>query len=416
MLKHSVILGSLAFAILLFAACGSSDKPSNSSNNNNNGFNVNDGTTTVTGSPDGGDKIITSDQVKAIESSACAGWSGELESGPSKLQLVVDISSSMNQKAGSSQETKWAATQNALMEAIPGDGTATYPGLSASTAVGLLFYPNKQSTPTVAQQALAACLDTAAMIPMAQLGGATSADTQRAKIRQAFQSAVLAQGTPTYDAYTYALNNSTLSTAASALPGAPFQLLITDGQPTIAQGCSNPNGDISDVDSAPIVQAVTDAWTQHGVKTFVIGSPGSEDARAWLSQAAVAGQTAASGCAVGGPNYCHMDMTTAPNFSAALSTGLAQVTSQIASCTYSLPTSPAGQTLDLTQISVIANLSTGIHFLIQDTSGDCTVGWQFDDQKNIKLCAQTCATIQADPTATVDVAVVCADAINQIVN
>jgi len=195
-----------------------------------------------------------------------------------------------------------------------------------------------------------------------------------------------------------------------------FQLLITDGQPTIAQGCSNPNGDISEVDPAPIVQAVTDAWSQHGVKTFIIGSPGSENGRTWLSQATVAGQTPASGCAVGGPNYCHMDMTTAPDFSAALRAGLVQVTSQIASCTYSLPTSAAGQTLDLTQISVIANLSSGIHLLIQDTSGDCTVGWQFDDQKNIKLCAQTCAQIQADPTATVDVAIVCGDAINQIVN
>ncbi len=323
----------------------------------------------------------------------------------------------MNQAAnGSNNQSKWVVTRSALIQAVPGDGTAAYQGLSAGTAVGVFFYPNKQSTPTVAQQDLSACLDTAALIPMAQLGDPAAANSQRALIRQAFQDAVLAQGTPTYDAYTYALTNSTLSANAAALPGAPYQLIITDGQPTVAQGCSNPNGNISDVDASPIVQAVSDAWTQNGVKTFIIGSPGSESGRAWLSQAAVAGQTAAAGCNVAGPNYCHMDMTTAPDFSAALSAGLAQVTTQIASCTYTVPAAAAGQTLDLTKISVIANLSSGSHLLMQDTQGDCTVGWQFDDNKNIKLCSQTCAMVQADPTATVDLAVVCGEVIDQIVN
>ena len=416
MLRSSNSLISLVALAPFAVACGSSDKQT-ASNANTPQYNVGNGAVTATGNPDGGDKTITADQVTAIKSSACAGWNGELEGGPSKLQLVVDISSSMNQSANSAtNESKWVVTRNALIQAIPGDGTSAYPGLSATTAVGLLFYPNKQSTPTVAQQDLSACLDTGAMIPMAQLGAAGAANSQRDTLRAAFQSAVLEQGTPTYDAYTYALDNSTLSATALALPGAPFQLLITDGQPTVAQGCSNPNGNISNVDPEPIVTAITQAWTQHQVKTFVIGSPGSENGRDWLSRAAVAGQTPAAGCNVAGPNYCHMDMTTAPDFSAALSAGLAQVTAQIASCTYALPTPPGGQTLDLTMINVIANLSTGIHLLLQDTAGDCTVGWQFDASNNIKLCSQTCAMVQADPTATVDLAIACASTINQIVN
>jgi hypothetical protein len=413
MLRNPNVITALVLVAPFAVACGSSDKQSSSSSNTPQ-YNVNNDTITATGNPDGGDTTITTDQVTAIKSSACAGWNGELEGSPAKLQLVVDISSSMSQTAPGTNQSKWAVTQNALIQAIPGDGTTTA-GLAASTSVGLLFYPNKQSTPTVAQQDLSACLDTGAMIPMAQLG-ASGTGSQRDLIRQSFQSAVLAQGTPTYDAYTYALNNSTLSASAAMLPGAPYQLLITDGQPTIAQGCSNPNGNISNVDPEPIVTAITNAWTQEGVKTFVIGSPGSEGAVDWLSRAAVAGQTALAGCNVGGPNYCHMDMTTAPDFSAALSAGLAQVTAQIASCTYTLPVAPNGQALDLTMINVIATLSTGIHLLMQDTAGDCTVGWQFDADNNIKLCSQTCAMVQADPTATIDVAVACADAINLIVN
>ncbi len=416
MLKNLSILVPMLTVAPWVAACSSKDGNEDTSNNPAFNPNANNNTITSTGRPEGGEVPITPTQVDEIKNAACAGWNGELEGVPAKLQLVVDISSSMNQTAPGTNQTKWQVTESALVQAIPGDGTATYPGLSATTGVGLLFYPNVQSTPTVAQQSLAACLRTDAMIPMAQLGLDGTGNSQRNLIRQAFQAAQLAQGTPTYDAYTYALQNSTLSAAAAQLPGAPYQLLITDGQPTIAPGCSNPNGNISDVDPQPVVDAVQAAWTNNGVKTFVIGSPGSETGRAWLSQAAVYGQTALAGCQVAGPNYCHMDMTTAPDFSAALRNGLAQVTNQIATCTYNIPVPPAGQTLELTLINVIAHLTTGSVLLYQDTAGDCTVGWQFDASNHIVLCSQTCATVQADAGAYIDVAAGCGSQIDTIIN
>ena len=148
-----------------------------------------------------------------------------------------------------------------------------------------------------------------------------------------------------------------------------------------------------------------------GIRTFVIGSPGSEDnvstgadARPWLSRAANAGNTATPGCGDTGPNFCHMDMTQAPDFAAALRSGLAQIAGTLVSCTYELPVPPAGQQLDLSKVNVI-NTPGGGQPTILPRSDDpnCTDGWYLDSNNRVVLCSNTCEQVQADTTSSIEV-------------
>ena len=87
-------------------------------------------------------------------------------------------------------------------------------------------------------------------------------------------------------------------------------MLATDGIPLDYKCASN--------DLASVVSVASEG-TKNGIKTFVIGSPGSESARRSLSQMAQAGGTASEGCSNdGSPRYCHFDMTEEEDFAGAL--------------------------------------------------------------------------------------------------
>jgi len=349
---------------------------------------------------DGGLLPITPDQKKLVTESACAGFLTEGETLPSVLQLVVDTSSSMrNMAPGSNNLSKWDVTRDALLEAVVGVNGGS--GLPASVAVGMLFYPNVEYQVKTTPQPLETCVNTGALVPIALLGGQGA--PQRTLIGTGISQVQLAQSTPTDDAYTYALEHSLLPTKAI---GKKFMLLITDGTPTLQKDCMNPSGMLSDVDPAPIVEEITVA-AREDVKTFLIGSPGSEANRTWMSRAAVIGGTAISGCNVNGPNYCHMDMTTAPDFAAALKAGLARVVGQITPCTFTFADPPVGQTIDAKNINVVINSAGQSSLAIRDDIGDCTQGWQLTADQEILLCPDTCAQVKSDSGASVDVVFGC---------
>jgi hypothetical protein len=369
----------------------------------NGGLGIGATTGAGTGAPgsfDGGEIPLTQDQVTAIKHQACVGVAVEGESVPSVLQLVIDVSSSMNDRAPGSMDSKWVATRDALLEAIPGDG-GSRPGLGASVAVGLLFYPNEVASVSERQQDVSACVNVDAMVPPARLGDAHGA--QRALVRDALEQVQLQVSTPTHDAYRYAFEKGITPTN---LPGQKFMLLITDGTPTLSLGCSNPSGHVSDVDPEPIVQEVTRV-AKAGIRTFLIGSPGSEANRNWLSRAAQIGGTAPAGCSPDGPHYCHLDMTTAPDFSAALRAGLSSIAGQIAPCTYSFPDPPDGRAIDPNEITVILGSGGQSQLIVRDDIGDCSQGWQLTSQNEILLCPDTCAEAQEDPKTSLDVVFGC---------
>jgi len=241
-------------------------------------------------------------------------------------------------------------------------------------------------------------------VPIAALGAAGS--PQRLALADAMNETALYLGTPTHDAYHNALEEGLKPYTG---PGDKFMLLMTDGAPTQLIGCGPLGTSQMAVGLEPILEEVT-ATAAGGIKTFVIGSPGSEegeagDMRAFLSEMAQTGQTGPTGCSVEGPTFCHFDMTASTDFSAALADGLASIAKQVEStCTFAKPTE-AG--VDLEDIAVIVQMSSGASAVLEDEQGDCTEGWVWNASGEIELCPQTCAALQADPGGKVQVSFGC---------
>jgi hypothetical protein len=337
---------------------------------------------------------------------ACAGQSASTEPKPVVLQMVVDVSASMNLSPANSADTKWNITRNALVGAM---GT-----LPPSVWIGVQFFPNEKTgtwgaTP---QQPHTTCVDQKDNVNIAPLNAPGSA--QRLAIDGAFGrvTPVSGAGTPTLDAYELALEEIY---SRSDLPVDKFMLLITDGQPTYAEWCvgngvptvTNPTlAELTD----PIVNRVSTAHAA-GVKTFVIGSPGSEqgadtniDARPWMSRAARAGGTDLPGCADTAPNFCHFDMTQSQNFAADLALALQQIANTVVPCVYDV-VPPDGGTIDTQKINVFYTSGGQRYLVLQNKSSSCELGWRFvpgTNDSQIEICGSTCDQIRADPGATMD--------------
>lgn len=336
---------------------------------------------------DGGVLELSDAEAEALTGAACAGWSAEPETQPAVLQLVVDTSLSMNETPGgrgrgrgTSDDTKWEITRDALKEVVE--------TLPEELAIGLFFYPNMATEGSATPRPLSSCVNTGEGIAVAPLS-----DEHRARLLDALDEQEPDGWTPTHGAYLHSLESSLLP---STYPGHKYLLLITDGAPTLTLTCEGDIGSNSPepVDSDPIIDEVARA-RRAGVRTFLIGSPGSEPGRPWMSEAALQGATARAGCHLDGDPYCHMDMTAAPDFGAALRAGLNQVTGEI-SCTYDIPAPPMGETIDPALVNLIVTTSTGSSQLVlPDAMGDCSEGWQLAGDQ-VVLCDGTCSRVQAD--------------------
>jgi hypothetical protein len=314
---------------------------------------------------------IPMETADTIRGKSCAGWSSEPELLPTVLQLVVDVSGSMSMRADSTgNRSKWDITQEALHAAVG--------QLPATSAVGVLYYPNRNTEDSDEPQDVSACVNTSALIPIAPLGDQNA--PHRERILESIEDAESDGLTPTHNAYAYALENGL---RASDETGNRFMLLFTDG----------------------IFGA-----RQEGVRTFIIGSPGSEesvdgdgDARPWLSRAAALGGTGRGGCTIDGPNFCHIDLSEDADFAVALNAALARILGQIVSCSFEIPAAPPGQTINLSQVNVIHTASSGSAELIgRNDDPSCTDGWQMDAQGRVTLCENTCNAVRSDPGGTVE--------------
>jgi len=357
---------------------------------------------------------ISPDQTQQLLEEACNAESIEPEQMPAKIVLLVDVSSSMNNQAPGTQLSKWVVTRDALVEAVCG---VTGPGLDAKTSVGLMFYPNMRND-TVSRTAVTdmRCINTQGVTQMAELGN-NDPGTQRTLLRTSLTAAVLGLGTPTSDAYDYTLNNIVLTPDQLNVPGDSYIVLITDGVPTLYHGCYNPSGSLSNLDGAEVVTWVNTGM-QRNVKTFIIGSPGSEGMRSWLSQAAYDGGTGKDGCAPGNANgpYCHMDMTEAPDFSQALRDGLQQIVNTVSGCNFVIPKKSVDGTkdVDINLIHPVITYSTKNSELVgrdNKNGSACTEGFYLVDESHLELCSATCERYQADALASLQIMFGCDDKI-----
>jgi hypothetical protein len=219
------------------------------------------------------------------------------------------------------------------------------------------------------------------------------AGQQRQQIRRAFANQDPEGGTPTHDAYVYAVEALERSDAI----GSRYLVLITDGIPTYTLGCdiSGRQGDENAVDPAPLAGAAASAAAA-GVRTFVIGSPGSEGARESLSRMAEAGGTAPAGCSHTGPDFCHFDMTSESDLGAGLADALSAISGLALSCNYDIPAPPLGAVLDRGKVNILFTPPGGdVELVAQSPDGTCTEGWQYsEDGAQIRLCGSTCERVR----------------------
>jgi len=304
------------------------------------------------------------------------------------IQFVVDTSGSMDwvpgteQRATGNEQSKWDITAAALGTAIA--------AMPSDAAVGVSYFPN-----VLADNASCYVPDVAP--PIAKLS-----DAQRLLIQAAIDARTPVGGTPTEAAYDFGVKQL----EATSFEGPRFLLLMTDGTPTYTVDCGG-DGRVR-VDGAPLIAKVGAHFKDDEISTFVIGSPGSEDARDELSQMASVGGTGTPGCSNSGPQYCHFDMTQEPDFSVALNAALKQITQSTLACDYGVPPAPGGLMLDYDQVSVVVESGATQVREFTRATGSCDSGWQYsDDRKSIHLCSATCTDLQAllatDPDSSVRV-------------
>jgi hypothetical protein len=337
---------------------------------------------------------ISAQDEQALVGSACMGSAMECDLGVVALELVVDLGQSMARLSPNGVDTNWQLTQAALLKILA--------RIPSYWSIGVSFYPNRATQPNFGGPLPAtACLATDWNVPINMLSMPGSAQYT------AIEQAILGvkpdpnAGTPTHDAYLAALS------AIEARPSTSVVVLVTDGQPTLAEGCTGSGAPTDRVAIDPIVQDIS-AAAGRSIMTIVVGTPGSartasgEDARPWLSQAARAGDTRPCGTCDGN-QYCHIDMTSALDPVQAFVDRLALVSYCPPLCSYSVPTPPPGVTLDPGKTSVIYRGSGGALSLVrQDTTEPCQYGWHFVGEQQLEICDETCQKIQCDPQANIE--------------
>jgi hypothetical protein len=181
-------------------------------------------------------------------------------------------------------------------------------------------------------------------------------------------------------------------------PNQPFGkkivVLLTDGQ----EGCATDSID-------RLIRTEMPNAIKARITTFVIGVPGSEVDRSFLSQMAFAGGAPSrTDCnhtstdpTVGD---CHFDMTMQPDLAQALNTALATISGHALQCEFDIPQPPAGQTLDYGAVNIAYQMAAGgaEQLIAQDNAGACDSGangWQYNtDYSKIVLCGAACDTVR----------------------
>lgn len=206
----------------------------------------------------------------------------------------------------------------------------------------------------------------------------------------------------TMAAYSYIYSNSAL------LPGNRLVVLLTDGGETC---------DVQAASKAYFLQKAQEA-TVIGIRTVVLGAPGSELDRAFLSQIAYAGGTAASStCDHSGSasdvGNCHRDMTLpGMNYQQELQKNLDEVIDQELGCELYAPESEAG-VIDPNKVNVVVTSGGTDTIVPHDTGFACSdpanTGWQWDaSHDRVFLCGSACEALRSDPQASVSYRLGCA--------
>jgi hypothetical protein len=334
----------------------------------------------------------------------CSAKTYASEQVPSSILFVVDRSGSMDcnappvqtveacntvaTRADPNQPSRWETTVKALNE--------SFAGLAGSTAsIGLTLFSNDGNCgvdPT----------------PVVELG--PSSAVQSNALSEALAAAKPAGGTPIVGSVVLAYKHLHEQLHAT---GNRYVVLITDGE----EGCGTKGdeADKADIEAAKTMLLTTEVKKARdaNIRTFVIGAPGSEGARGFLSELAFQGGTARSpSCVHGGTTEgdCHFDLTQG-DFAQVLKDTLGKIGGKALGCEFQAPSE--GHGLVNVQFSQKGSAPT----CLPQLTGACDAGgsgWQFGknasgvtDENRVVLCGTACEQAIADPTTVVDVILGC---------
>jgi hypothetical protein len=326
---------------------------------------------------------------------------------PSNLLIVLDRSASMAcnpppttdsvscednpVRSDPVLDTKWEITRDALERAID--------KLPPETVVGLSYFSNDDSCG----------VHSLPSVPLSPL------DPRQVSALRASLSNVTPNGaTPLVGATVLAYRHLHSEALAGEIHGAKYVVLITDGEESDICSDSSRCSDAEECTRVLLEQDVPKAASPGvGIKTFVIGAPGSETSRTVLSAIAQQGGTAPDGCEVSQGN-CHFDMTRQARFNTeALEEALGDIACRALSCELPVPDPGKGGSIQLAPLNVIYSPADGSQprLIPQDARKSCdrgADGWQYSEGKEkILLCGPTCERIRADRGARLDVVLGC---------
>lgn len=269
-----------------------------------------------------------------------------------------------------SQPSKWEIVRSALRDAID--------QLPEATRAGISYFSNNdmcgvQSTPSVSLREL----DPA----------------QRTAVAQSLDAVEPRGGTPLVGGLILAYKHLNPDQTPDAPWGNRFVVLLTDGQ----EGCATEQ-------TTRLLETELPKSRSAGIVTFVIGVPGSEVNRGYLSRLAFAGGAPsrpdcdhrADDPALGD---CQLDMTRDSDLSQGLARALAAIGGQALRCEFDLPQPLDGEILDYDAVNVVYTDRPGGEESIvrQDATSPCDTahGWQYSaDRRKILLCGSACGAVR----------------------
>lgn len=319
----------------------------------------------------------TIDEVKTIDS-GCATSTTRGALRRSNLLFVIDRSGSMScnppeygQSSGQCEQfpaplfdalpTKWELAQVAVKSAVSELREA------GRVRLGLTLFPEPGTRCTVASSP---------MLPIDDLD-----EAHESKLKLLLEEVMPGGETPLAGATILGFAHILERIRRGELEGDTFMVIVTDGYETCKR------------DELPklLGQDVPNALHAMGVRTFVIGAPGSDEGRSLLSELAVAGGTPISPACTFGPlpaeGNCHFDMTQTEDFSADLLKALTRINSEVMTCNIDVPNAPGG--VNLEEVNVLVN---GIsHKMVPQATCASSDGWHYsDDLSSIHLCGEAC--------------------------
>lgn len=339
------------------------------------------------GSVDGGSSPRNDARVARSDAGfvACETTTAFADPLPATLLFNIDTSGSMNYNAATGamsgptpapDDSRYDVFRIVLQEALA--------GLPDSTLVGIMRYPD-----------MSICAEDGLLV-----------DIDRLSVNRAIIGTTLAAVvphpnaiTPTHDAVLNAIGRLRARSADEAR----FQVLATDGAATVCVGCDTRcTFEQQDLDDEMLVEDVRRA-AEEGIRTFVIGVPGSRPYQHILSRMASAAGTARAGCSDDGPTYCHFDLTeSALDFGMALRDALAAIGDVVLSCEYNIPPNPDG-TFDPMKVNVSLTHDDGTRETIHRDSSRAS-GWDYsDDRLRIELHGEACTQARNAHGGRIDV-------------